>query len=347
LLIADISGFTEYLAAVELEHSLDILAWLIDGMTGQLRGVWEVIEVEGDAVFGHAPDGVLDGSDLVATMDALYGSFADRRAEIERRTTCPCRACRSVPNLDLKVVVHAGEYGRQTMGTARKIVGPSVILVHRLLKNAIVERTGIRAYGFVTEEALAALSLDGSVDGIRHEEGYDVGTARGIVIDIGARWREREARRAIAVGTDQAIATFDLDTSETPAVAWRCLTTPHALARWMADQVEEERTGPRGTGTVLHCVHGKRRFAAEIVDWKPHRYFTWRIAMRGSPSMLSTVELSPGPDGGTRISYRVAAAGRGPARAMARMMAPMLRSSMRKTGELLSQTLTEMGSGQG
>jgi uncharacterized protein YndB with AHSA1/START domain/quinol monooxygenase YgiN len=228
------------------------------------------------------------------------------------------------------------------LGDARKLVGPSVILVHRLLKNSIVERTGVRGYGYLTDGALAAHSLEGGVSGTQHEEHYDIGTCRGIVVDLTARWRAEESRRMIFVTTEEAIASFEVDTTASPALAWRCLTTPHALAGWMADRVEERGSGPRGAGTVLHCVHGKQHFSSEIVDWKPYRFFTWRITMRGTPSMLSTVELLSGPHGGTRISYRVVPAGRVLSRLAGRLMAPILRSSMRQTGERLSRTLTEM-----
>src|SRR5439155_10668275 len=56
LLIADISGYTAYLSGVELEHAHDILADLLGTVIGELRGLFQLAKLEGDAVFCHAPE---------------------------------------------------------------------------------------------------------------------------------------------------------------------------------------------------------------------------------------------------------------------------------------------------
>ena len=53
LLIADVSGYTAYLSEVELAHSHDILADLVGAVADSLAVRFELIEVEGDAVFVH------------------------------------------------------------------------------------------------------------------------------------------------------------------------------------------------------------------------------------------------------------------------------------------------------
>ena len=49
LVIADISGYTSYLAGVELDHAQDILADLMDTVVGSLRPAFRLAKLEGDA----------------------------------------------------------------------------------------------------------------------------------------------------------------------------------------------------------------------------------------------------------------------------------------------------------
>ncbi len=51
LAIADISGYTEYLAGVELEHAQDILADLVTTVVTALRPTFRLAKLEGDAAF--------------------------------------------------------------------------------------------------------------------------------------------------------------------------------------------------------------------------------------------------------------------------------------------------------
>ena len=54
LLIADISGYTGYLAGVELDHAQDILADLMGTIISALRPGFRLAKLEGDAVFTFA-----------------------------------------------------------------------------------------------------------------------------------------------------------------------------------------------------------------------------------------------------------------------------------------------------
>src|SRR5262249_50381281 len=157
---ADISGYTKYLSGVELDHSLDILAALIGATSAPLRGAWEIKEIEGDAIYAYAPQGAFDGDALLATVEASYGGFADERAFIQRSTSCTCRACASVPDLDLKIIAHSTELARHVLAGVEKLVGPGVIVAHRLLKNTVEGRCGVRGYAFFSAETVAACGID-------------------------------------------------------------------------------------------------------------------------------------------------------------------------------------------
>ena len=78
--------------------------------------------------------------------ERCYLAFAQRRDMIQLGTRCTCRACRSLNGLDLKFVVHYGYYVCRSVAGSKKLVGPDVVVVHRLLKNTLAEDLGTRAY---------------------------------------------------------------------------------------------------------------------------------------------------------------------------------------------------------
>ena len=51
LVIADITGYTSYLAGVELDHAQDILADLMNTVVTSLRPTFRLAKLEGDAAF--------------------------------------------------------------------------------------------------------------------------------------------------------------------------------------------------------------------------------------------------------------------------------------------------------
>jgi len=134
LLIADISGYTRYLASVELDHAHDILADLIGTVVTALRPTFRLAKLEGDAAFVFAPAGKLDGTLLLDTVERCYFGFRRRRRDVRQATSCPCNACTRIPDLNLKFVVHQGLVMRQRMAGREELMGSDVIVVHRLLK---------------------------------------------------------------------------------------------------------------------------------------------------------------------------------------------------------------------
>ena len=56
LVLADISGFTSYLAGVELDHASGILSDLLETIVGRFKTLLTIAKLEGDAVFAFAPE---------------------------------------------------------------------------------------------------------------------------------------------------------------------------------------------------------------------------------------------------------------------------------------------------
>src|SRR5690242_21089810 len=91
LVLADISGYTAYLAGVELEHAHDILSDLLEHIVNQLRPTLMIAKLEGDAVFAYLPETKMQrGETLVELVESAYATFRNRRDAVQRRTTCEC-----------------------------------------------------------------------------------------------------------------------------------------------------------------------------------------------------------------------------------------------------------------
>ncbi len=61
LLLADLSGYTEYVAASEPEHAPSMAGDLVEAVVKQLRPAFRLEKLEGDAAFLLAPLAALDG----------------------------------------------------------------------------------------------------------------------------------------------------------------------------------------------------------------------------------------------------------------------------------------------
>src|SRR5262245_42929030 len=173
-LIADISGYTGYLADVELDHAQDILADLVGTAVSALRPGFKLAKLEGDAAFMWMPGESIDGSNLLDTIERCYFGFRRRRRDVRQATSCDCNACVRIPDLDLKFVVHSGAALAHKVAGRQELVGADVIVVHRMLKNEVVERLGIHAYALVTQVCLDAAGLDpGALAMQEQTETYD------------------------------------------------------------------------------------------------------------------------------------------------------------------------------
>lgn len=196
LLIADISGYTGFMAGVEVAHGVDfsagvpaaysVLGALLDAVIEGLEPDFAVVKLEGDAVFAAAPAASLDGQGVrvVDQVGTTYRGFIESRTRAIPSKDHLCTACPAVAHLDLKIVLHRGQTVRQTVGSGSDLLGPAVTVAHRLLKNTVRERIGFRPYLFLTDAAATALGL--SKVGLAHREEYpDVGRIQGRILELG------------------------------------------------------------------------------------------------------------------------------------------------------------------
>lgn len=173
LLLADISGYTGFLQGVADAHyeliveaespppAYDLVASLLDGIVESIVPPFRLVKFEGDAVFVVVDDADVGarGAALVALLRACHAEFRTRLDEANKRWTCTCDSCSRVHLLDLKFVLHHGEYVVQQVGRQDELLGPDVNIAHRLLKNHARELIGPGPYALLSDAVIAALDV--------------------------------------------------------------------------------------------------------------------------------------------------------------------------------------------
>lgn len=313
LVIADISGYTGYLAGVELDHAQDILGDLIGIVVGALRPTFRLAKLEGDAAFVFMPGKDVDGSALQDAIEGCYFAFRRRLRDIAQASRCECNACVRIPTLDLKVIAHHGTIARQRIAGSAELVGADVILLHRLLKNSVTERLGFAAYALYTDACLAAMPLADPVAAgmTRHVETIEhIGEVPAWARDLDAAWNDELERKRLRITDPETLWKKESIHEAPPSIVWEYITSPIRRPQVSADVtsiIEMSPGGRRGTGTTNHCMHGADAIIEEIVDWRPNEYWTTRnqFPIPGSPKVLMSDELEALPEGRTRVITRV------------------------------------------
>ena len=137
LFIPDISGFTEFVQITEVAHSQHVIAELLEILIDATAKEFQLAEIEGDALFFYKEGEILSLEKLLAIVETMFAAFYGHLKLLETNRICPCNACASAPNLDLKIISHSAELQFITVQGNRKPFGTPVIEVHRLMKNSI------------------------------------------------------------------------------------------------------------------------------------------------------------------------------------------------------------------
>ena len=311
LVIADISGFTSYLAKVELEHANEILTDLLETIVKEFKILLTISKLEGDAVFAYAPEtSIPDGERLLELIENTYVAFRRQRETSRRNTTCTCKACSAIPTLDLKFFVHHGDFIVQQVSGIRELVGSDVNMIHRLMKNHVTENTGWNAYLLLTHRAFESLGVQ--LDEMHDQaESYEhLGKILIHCIDLHSRYKLIIEAQRIFVSPEEADFSFTFDFHAPLPIVWHWLTDVekrNLLAGEEAVFTALSRPGGRnGSGASNHCAHGKNLQAVlveTILDWRPFDYFTFDT-VEGKSNMRQTYRLEPIENGtGTRLQF--------------------------------------------
>lgn len=307
LVLADISGFTAYLAGVELEHAHEILSDLMETILKRFKPLLTVSKLEGDAVFAYAPNTHVPRAETVLeVLEATYVAFRDKQDNMHRRTTCDCNACRAIPSLDLKFMTHHGQYIFQRVGDHEELIGSDVNLAHRLMKNHVAEATGWRAYALFSEAAFRQLGV-AITDLHEQTETYEhLGDIRTYSFNLHPRYAALTATRQVVVRPEDAHGRLHLELAAPPLVVWDWINAPEKKLLWeKLDTIVIARPqGRTQAGARNHCAHGKTVEMIEtILDWKPFDYFTIERQANGvSIKFIITYYLKSIADARTQLT---------------------------------------------
>jgi hypothetical protein len=307
LVIADLTGYTAYLAGSELEHAPLIAGDLLETIVGRLDPPFRLAKFEGDAGFLFVEDGRAPGSLLVDAIEACYLAFRRRLRSIDAATSCDCASCRLAPRLDLKVFVHHGSYVHSRIAGRDELAGSDVIIAHRLLKGTVAAEARTAGFALFTAPAVAALGLDAAALGMTAgEEAIEhLGRVSTFVWDLEARWQVDSDRRLLDASTGVVVLDVDMSVTAEASDVWAHLTSPALRSQWEGPLVIEESSvgGLRGVGTVTQCVTGRLATIEEVVDWQPYDHIGWRVTIPDVGPVEATIDLDP-VESGTRVHLR-------------------------------------------
>jgi len=182
MLIADIAGYTKFMKfhSASLAHAQEIVARLLEVVIDAAGPSLRLAKLEGDAAFFYMPvpkDGTLDPALIAGHAAAIYRAFHVRAADLRVNTLCPCDGCQQSGNLKIKLVGHVGGVAMQKVKQLTELAGVDVIVVHRMLKNAVpvpeyllMTKPVHAMIGSPLHERAAPLTLD--LDGIGPTEAY-------------------------------------------------------------------------------------------------------------------------------------------------------------------------------
>ena len=309
--IADISGYTNFLAGVELDHAQDIIADFMNSVVKGLRPPFRLAKFEGDAAFVYAVAEKTDGSLLQDTIELAYFKFRRRLRDVKQASNCECKACIAMTDLDFKFVVHHGEMIKQRMAGREELAGRDVILVHRLLKNTVSEKIGSRAYAAYSDACVQTMGIDPTAQGlVEHHETIDIiGDVKLWLRDLNEAWKTENERTHVEVTRADAYVAWDFDIAAPRQTVWEHFTVPGQRQKWWPADAVVEHSGNkrRGIGTENYCMHGKDTIVEEVLDWRPSDYLTVNtlLPVPGAPKIMLTHTFHDQAGGATRIEMRV------------------------------------------
>jgi hypothetical protein len=310
LVLADISGYTGYLAQVELEHAHEILADLLETIIEQFRTILHISKLEGDAVFANVDEGNLARPEsLLELIENTYVAFRRRRDSSQRATTCTCRACQHMHALELKFFIHHGDYIVQNISGIRELVGSDVNLIHRLAKNHVAESTGWQAYALFSQKAMDSIDLQ-LEDVHAQDESYEhLGTIPTRTINLLPRYQALISAQRVIVTPEEAdlITVHEFDWPR--AVIWDWLTDIKKRNEAMGDmghwKIISRNQGRTGAGASNHCSHGRGVSTETILDWRPFEYATVDTVDGMAMFREMAVFTSLDDDRRTRVEWRL------------------------------------------
>ena len=183
-ILPDISHYTRFMTGshFSFSHAQEIVFSLINAMIKASNSKIHLSKLEGDAALFYVDADTLRAEQVGEVVFDIFGAFFSERKRLMNSNICPCKACRHISDLDLKIFVHRGRASRFEFRGSVDHFGTDVIILHRLMKNNVA---GSR-YIMTTEESANCISVPGNPAPVEIEETAEgIGTVRARVYEIG------------------------------------------------------------------------------------------------------------------------------------------------------------------
>lgn len=180
-----------------------------------------IANVKADAVLTYKPESELTrGEILLELTEATYTAFRGRLKSIARNNLCGCRACAAVPTLDLKFLIHYGEYTIQPTNDGQVVLGglDAKLIRDRLVKDQVSD--GSRSYALFTEASLERLDVHPQGMVVNSGAYAHIGNVQTSLFDLADRYTHASEERYAFVIAEQADIIVAHDFPTTPSIVW-------------------------------------------------------------------------------------------------------------------------------
>ena len=280
-LIADITGYTFYLSQSELEHAQETLQALLELLIAHTKPPLVISRLAGDAVISYGlQDNFFKGQTFIEMIEDTYVAFRRAIELMVLNNTCQCNACTNVSRLDLKFFVHYGPFGIQRLDHHEELVGNDVNLIHRLLKNHVVEKTGFGAYTLYTDAVINQLGLEELTKTmVAHEESYEhLGALHLWVQDMHPVWQAKKDQLQFEIEPADILVQVAGDFPLPVTIMWDLITEPEYRAIFVQSthqKIINRKEGRLAPGSIYQCYHGDNSITNQIIlDWRPFEQMT-------------------------------------------------------------------------
>lgn len=156
-ILPDISNYTRFMTGNRFAfgHAQHVVFSLINSMVKAVENTAELSKLEGDAALFFVDADRHDSATIGQSVTDIFIAFFSERDRLIKANICPCSACATIADLDLKIFVHRGRASRFSFRGSIDHFGTDVIILHRMMKNGVSEKR----YVMITDAAADSIKL--------------------------------------------------------------------------------------------------------------------------------------------------------------------------------------------
>lgn len=154
IFIPDMNGFTGYISKTDIKITKKVIPALLEEIISANTLNMTMAEIQGDAVLFYRIGEAPAPNELVAQSKEIFHSFSKKLEELSQEL--PDMPISLPETLGIKIVAHFGKIGLTKIRGFIKLIGPDVIIAHRLLKNS----TEADEYLLMTEQYASRFSQE-------------------------------------------------------------------------------------------------------------------------------------------------------------------------------------------